>query len=112
MKPPTIKRPIKIAGIVVLALLVIGVLLGFLVNANNFRPVLESQLTQALGRQVRLRDLSFLPFTGNLVAKDVSIADDPAFSSTQPFLQAKSLKIGVEMVPLIFHKELKVTHFA
>jgi AsmA protein len=111
MKPPTIKRPIKVAGLVVLALLVIGVLLGFLVNANNFRPVLESQLRQALGRQVRLGDMSFSPFTGNLVAKDVSIADDPAFS-TQPFLQAKSLKIGVEMVPLIFHKDLKVTQFA
>jgi AsmA protein len=105
------KRSTKLAGIVLLALLVIAVLLGFLINANNFRPVLESQLTQALGRQVRLGDMSFSPLTGNLVAKDVSIADDPAFS-TQPFLQAKSLKIGVEMVPLIFHKDLKVTHFA
>ena len=39
---------------------------------------------------------------------DVSIADDPAFSKS-PFITAKSLKIGVELLPLIFSKQLNVT---
>ena len=42
-------------------------------------------------------------------ADDISIADDPAFSRT-PFVQAKSLKVGVELIPLIFSKSLNVTN--
>jgi AsmA protein len=95
-------------GAVVVA---IAVLVPLLINANTYRPMLESQLSQSLGRQVHLGDMSFSLFSGSLVAKDVSISDDPAFSN-QPFLQAKSLKIGVEVGPLIFHRQLKVTHFA
>ncbi|MFI5110376.1 MAG: hypothetical protein ACHP78_16255, partial [Terriglobales bacterium] len=37
-----------------------------------------------------------------------AIADDPAFSKT-PFVTAKSLKVGVELIPLIFSKQLNVT---
>ncbi|MEO8130276.1 MAG: hypothetical protein ABI822_24455, partial [Bryobacteraceae bacterium] len=37
-----------------------------------------------------------------------SVADDRAFSKT-PFLQAKSLHIGVELKPLIFSRQLNVT---
>jgi AsmA protein len=38
----------------------------------------------------------------------LSIADDPAFSKT-PFLRARSLKVGVEMLPLIVSRKLNVT---
>ena len=104
------KRRTKIllaAGIVVV---IIAVAVPLLLDANNYRGTLESELSQSLGRQVHLGDMSFAPFTGNLVAKNVVISDDPAFSN-QPFLQAKSLKVGVELGPLIFHHQLQVTHF-
>jgi uncharacterized protein involved in outer membrane biogenesis len=41
-------------------------------------------------------------------AEDRSIGDDPAFS-TSPFLTAKSLKVGVEILPLVFSRTLNVT---
>jgi hypothetical protein len=47
---------------------------------------------------------------GSLVADNISIADDPAFSS-KPFLQAKSLHIGVQVAPLLSHRQLLVTSF-
>jgi AsmA protein len=47
--------------------------------------------------------------SGNLGAHTVSIADDPAFG-TSPFVTAKSLKVGIELMPLIFSKQLNVTH--
>ena len=53
-------------------------------------------------------NLSLSLFTGSVAADDISIADDPAFSKS-PFVQAKSLKVGVEMIPLIFSKTLNVT---
>src|SRR5262249_6423430 len=36
------------------------------------------------------------------------IADDPAFNNG-PFLRASSVKVGVELIPLIFSRQLKVT---
>jgi AsmA protein len=45
-----------------------------------------------------------------LVADNISIADDPAFGS-KPFLQAQSLRVGVEVAPLLFHRQLRVTSF-
>ena len=55
----------------------------------------------ALGRKVTLGHISLSLLTGSLVAENISIADDPAFSAT-PFLEAKELRIGVELGPLIF----------
>ncbi len=102
------KRILKIVAIVVGILIVIAVALPFLVDVNTFRPKLESELTSALGRQVKVGNLSLSLFSGAVSADEISIADDPAFGKT-PFVQAKSLKVGVEMIPLIFSKTLKVT---
>ena len=102
------KRILKIVGIVVAVLIVIAIALPFLIDANTFRPKIEADLTTALGRQVKVGNLSLSLLSGGVKADDISIADDPAFSKS-PFVQAKSLKVGVEMIPLIFSKTLNVT---
>src|SRR5208282_2339181 len=78
---------------------------------NNFRPQIESNLSSALGRSVTVGNLSLGIFSGSVEADQLSIADDPKFSSS-PFLQAKSLKVGVELMPLIFSKQLNVTNLS
>jgi AsmA protein len=80
------------------------------VNANTFRPAIEKQLTATLGRNVRFGDLSLMPFSGSLVAKDLSVADDPNFS-TAPFLTAKELRIGISLRRLIFSRQVVVHSF-
>jgi AsmA protein len=102
------KRIFKILAIIVAILLVIAIAIPFFVDANTFRPKLESELSGALGREVKVGNLSLSLFSGSVKADDISIADDPAFSKS-PFVQAKSLKVGVEIVPLIFSKTLHVT---
>jgi AsmA protein len=102
------KRVVKIAAIVIALLLVVGLALPFLVDANQFRPLLETKLSAALGRQVRLGSLHLSIFSGSVTASDLSISDDPAFSQT-PFLRAKSLQAGVELMPLIMSRKLNVT---
>jgi AsmA protein len=102
------KRILKILAIVLGVLIVIAIAIPFFIDANTFRPELESELTQALGRQVKVGNLSLALLSGGVTADDISIADDPAFGRS-PFVQAKSLKVGVEMVPLIFSKTLNVT---
>src|ERR1700693_6313 len=101
-------RGMKIAALVVGILIVILILVPFFIDANSFRPRLQSELSGALGREVKVGDLSLSLLSGSVTATDISIADDPAFSKT-PFVQAKSLKVGVELFPLIFSKSLNVT---
>jgi len=102
------KRLALILGIVIVLLLASAIALPFLIDANQFRPALESRLTAAVGREVKLGDLKVSLFSGGVVASDLSIADDPSFSKT-PFLRAQSLKVSVEMLPLILSRKLKVT---
>ncbi len=102
------RRSLKIAGIVVAAILVILFALPMFINVDSFRPKIESALTEGLGRQVTLGKLSLSILTGTVGVEDVKIADDPAFSKS-PFVTAKSLKVGVELLPLIFSKQLNVT---
>ena len=101
-------RAIRIGAIVVGVLLVLLILVPLLVDVNAFRPKLESELSSALGRQVKVGNLSLSVFSGSVGADDISISDDPAFSR-EPFVTAKSLKVGVEMMPLIFSKTLHIT---
>jgi AsmA protein len=105
------KHPlISIIVAVVVLLLLVVLLVPLFINANTFRPTLESQISDALGRKVTLGNLSFSVFSGSLIADNISVADDPAFSP-KPFLQAQSLHIGVEVGPLLFHRQLLVTSF-
>ncbi len=101
-------RRLKIVGIVVAVLIVIVVIIPLFIDANAFRPKLESELTSALGRPAKVGNLSLSLLSGGVTADNIAIADDPAFSQT-PFVQAKSLKVGVELIPLIFSKTIKVT---
>ncbi len=100
----TIRR-IAVAAAILLLLLLI---LPFLIPVNSFRPLIESQASSALGRSVQIGDLRLSILRGSLSAENLSVADDPRFSRS-PFLTAKSLRVGVELVPLIFSRALKVT---
>ena len=102
------RRALKIIAIVVAILIVVVLILPFVINANSFRPQIESQLTTALGRKVSIGNLSLSVWSGSLGADDIAIADDAAFGAA-PFIRAKSLAVGVELMPLIFSKTLHVT---
>jgi AsmA protein len=101
-------RTLKIIGIVVAVLIVILIAIPFLINVNSFRPKIESTASEALGRKVTVGNLGLSLLTGSVTADNIAIAEDPAFG-TSPFVTAKSLKVGVEIWPLITSKELHVT---
>ena len=60
------KRNLKIAGIAVAALLVLLIALPLLININSFRPKIELEVTNALGRPVTLGNLSLSILTGTV----------------------------------------------
>ena len=76
------KRILKILAIIVGVLIVIAIAIPFFIDANTFRPKLESELTDALGRPVKVGNLSLSLLSGSVSADDISIADDPAFSKS------------------------------
>src|SRR5215467_2041639 len=102
------KRLLVVAGIVVAVLLLVVVLVPLFINVDSFRPELEKKLSAALNRNVQIGKLDASIFSGGASASNISIADDPAFNKG-PFLSASSLKVGVELMPLIFSRQLKVT---
>jgi len=101
-------KNLRIVVIAVVAIVVILLVAPFLIPVNKFKPTIEEKASAALGRKVQVGDLSLSLMTGSLTAKDLSIGDDPKFSPS-PFLTAKSLSVGVEIMPLIFSKALNVT---
>jgi AsmA protein len=101
------KKVLIVIGVIFGVLIVGALLLPLLVNVDHFRPEVQSQASAALGREVTIGELKLAVFSGGVTANDISIADDPAFSQ-QAFVKAKSLDVGVDLMPLIFSKALHV----
>ena len=102
------KRLLVISGIVIGVLLLVIIAVPLFINVDTFRPDLEKKLSAALNRQVHIGKLDASLLSGGASASDITIADDPAFNK-DPFLKAASVKVGVQLMPLIFSKQLKVT---
>jgi AsmA protein len=105
-----VKRWTKILLGLVVLVIVLVVAIKLFVNANTFRPTIEKQLATALGRDVKVGNLSLSLSRGSLVAEGLSIADDPKFSA-EPFLTAKEFRIGVSLQTLIFSRQLNLRSF-
>jgi AsmA protein len=101
-------RTLRIVLIIVGILVVLIIVAPFLIPVNQFRPTIEEKASAALGRKVDVGNLSLSLFSGSIAADNLSIADDPKFSQS-PFLTAKSVRVGVELIPLILSKQMNIT---
>src|ERR1700758_4497003 len=104
------KKPLIVLAVVVVVLLVIFLAWPFIVDVNQFKPKLETEIGAALGRKVQVGNISLAIFSGGVALDNVAISDDPAFSHSS-FLAAKQLTVGVNLVPLILSKKLEVRSF-
>src|SRR6187549_3393992 len=105
------KKTLLIAGAVVIGLpLVLILAIVLFLDANQFKPQLEAAIGDALGRKVSIGHIRTALLKGGIALEDVSIADDPAFSNA-PFVTAKSVSVGVDLMPLIVSRTLHVESF-
>jgi AsmA protein len=95
-----------LSGLVLVA--VLGVV--FFVDANQFRPTLEEAMSRALGRKVTIANIRVAPLSGGVAIERLTIADDPTFSR-EPFITARAVTAGVDLMPLIFSRSLRVESF-
>jgi len=95
-----------VLGILILVMVVGGLIFVATFDVNQYRGRIQSELEQRLGRQVGLGQmhLSLLPLSFRV--ENVSIADDPAFS-TKAFVQADQLSVSVKLLPLL-HKDVEI----
>lgn len=104
-------KKILIAVAVLVGVLVVAAAgLAMFLDANQFRPALSARMGEALGRRVEIGNLKVSWLAGGVAAEDVVIIDDPEFSR-EPFVTAKSVSLGVDLMPLIFSRSLRVQSF-
>ena len=105
------RKIIYIVGGLIVLFLFVAVLLPFFIDANKFKPQIESAAQTALGRKVAIGNIQLALFSGGVAVADISVSEDPTFGSGA-FLKAKSVKVGVEIMPLIFSRQIHVTGVA
>lgn len=101
---------LTLVGLLLLFVAAGAIALPFLLNAESFRTRIQSTLSKSLGRQVTIQQMHLSVFSGGLMAQGVTVADDPRFSQ-QPFITANQVKIGVEVLPLVLHRQVQVRSF-
>jgi uncharacterized protein involved in outer membrane biogenesis len=90
-----------IVGIVVAVIVIaVGVLFASF-NPNDYRGTIQSKLEQQLDRKVALGNMSLGLFPLRFKVADLSIAEDPKFSSNSPFIQTQELSVSVKLLPLL-----------
>lgn len=103
------RRTLRWAGVALAAVILALLCLPFFINVNQFKPMLESDLSTALNREVKLGNLHLSLLHGEVTADDLSIAEDQAYGHPA-FIQAKSLNVGAEIWPFLFSRKLVVTY--
>jgi AsmA protein len=101
------RRTVLVLLTVVAVSLLAVLALPWLIDANRFRPAVESELTRSLGRNVKIGDLKLNIFSGTVTASDLSVADDPLFSQTA-FLHTKALSLSIDLWHLAISRKLNV----
>lgn len=90
-----------VIGIIIVAIIGILLIAPVFINVNQYRPQIQSELQQKLGRQVTFGNLHLRLLTPRLRVDNVTISDDPHFSTGRPFAQAQELDVSLALFPLI-----------
>jgi len=83
-------RKLGIALAIVIGLIIIAIVaLPYLLDVNQYRGKIQSELQARTGRAVSLgqMDLKIMPFAFRV--QNAVIGEDPRFRSSQPFAQAQ-----------------------
>lgn len=95
-------RKLAIAVVVVIVLiLAAALLLPHLVDVNQYRGQIQTELQKRLNRPVQLGNMSLSVVPLAVQVDQVTIGDDPNFHSDVPFAQVQRLDIKVKLFPLL-----------
>ena len=89
--------------VVVLIVIVVGAFLALphIVDVNQYRGQIQTELQQRLNRPVQLGELSLGVFPLRVQANNVIIGDDESYRSAVPFAQVAQLDLSIKLLPLL-----------
>ena len=87
-----------------------GVSLEIFLRGDGLRTRVEATLSRALGRTVTIRRLELSIASGSLLAEHMVIAEDAHFGS-EPFIQTETVKMGIEVLPLLLRRQVRLDRF-
>jgi uncharacterized protein involved in outer membrane biogenesis len=95
------RKHLFLIGTVITGIAGVLFLLPLLVDVNRYRPLVETNLEQWLGREVTLGQmrLSLIPL--GFHAKDAVISEDPSFQTGRYFAEAENLYVHPRFLSLI-----------
>lgn len=96
-----------VIGIVIAVIVVAALIFVATFDVNQYRGQIQSELQNHLGRQVTLGQMHLGLFPPSVQADNLSIADDPSFNDSRPFVQAAQLNVSVKLLPLL-HKDVEI----
>jgi uncharacterized protein involved in outer membrane biogenesis len=94
----------RIGLIALAAVAIIVVAIGvFLVtfDINRYRSVIQSNLEQRLARKVTLGEMHLGLLPPRLRVQNISVGEDPGFSTQTPFIQTQELDVSFKLLPLL-----------
>ncbi|MCS7026163.1 MAG: AsmA family protein [Bryobacteraceae bacterium] len=94
-------RALKVVGGAAAALLLAGGVFFLLVDPNQFRGTIQSQLEKLLQRRVSLGAMKLRIFPLSIAVEDVSIASSKTLAETRPLLTAKQVLVRVDLLALL-----------
>ncbi len=95
------RKPAIAVAVVVVIIVAVITALPHIIDVNQYRGQIQSELQQRLNRPVQLGDLSLGVFPVRIEANNVAIGEDPSFGSTVPFAQVGQLDVSVKLLPLL-----------
>ena len=95
------RRLITVALILVVALVILLVLGASLFNVNRFRPRIQTELQNKLGRPVTLGELHLHLIPFSIKVDGVTIGEAASFNSSHPFATAKDVSASASLMSLI-----------
>src|ERR1700730_16401321 len=88
-------------GILILIVVIGIVLFAATFDVKRYHDRIQSELGQQLNRNVTLGDMHLGLFPPRFRVQNLTIADDPKFNDSRPFVQAQELDVAVKLLPLL-----------
>ena len=88
------------SAVVAIIIIAIGVFL-IRFDINRYQSVIQSSLEQRLARKMTLGEMHLGLLPPRFRVQDISIGDDPSFSTQRPFIQAQELDVSFKLLPLL-----------
>ena len=95
-------------GVIVVIILIAVLTLPKFIDVNHYRPQIEAELEQRLGRDVSLGPMSLSLFPLAFRVHNATISEDPDFSTGRPFAETATLFVSPEFFPLL-RREIRIS---